>query len=503
MDDVSVPRIVRAVREAATVAPTRAAVVTDSSIVTVGTLENASHGILTTIRRLDVPERTVIGLTASNGVTYVAALLAVLSSGNIVVPCDPLWGPEERRHVLADSGMGLLLCSADVAVAVDDTQLHYAERLPTIAKEEPLEIFVADTDTGARVRSVTPSETVAVFYTSGSTGQPKGVLLSDEAVTGPVSSVDTSETWLVPIGFHTIAGHSVVALALCTGGCVVTSRSFDPRLVLSLLTRERATQLAVSPAMLKLLTRAQHKRRVDSTSLRLISVGGASVSEACGREAAAAFNCPVVVTYGTTELGGGVAVTAVYDPSGDIEPGFFLPGIRAEVHGPDGKNVAPSEIGELVCDSPRRHLGYWANRHTKLASSAYWQHTRDLATIRPDGTLAIVGRSDALINRAGRKISPEEVEQVVDTYPGVRACAVVGVPDESLGQTICAVIEADDVSLDARELRRFIRQHLASYKCPDSIHIVDRLPTTSSGKIKRWAVPELLDQVGAPYDRGD
>jgi len=351
-----------------------------------------------------------------------------------------------------------------------------------------------------------------VFFTSGTTGEPKPVVLTHHQLVRPVIGLQRlhaaffsgsapgavrrlatvtrrhgrrllgaagRQTWLTTSPFRSMAGHQVLLGSLLLGHSLVTSRSFHPRRTLELVDEHGVNVLAVTPAVLELLLRVPTSP-FDLGSLLVIGVGGGPAAPDLVERARERFDCAVTIGYGSTELGGGVLATRLEDSllAQAQTVGRPFPGAQVRIVDEHGDEVAAGTTGELVC------------RPGEATGEEPWLHTGDLGTRDADGNIRILGRKDDLVIRGGQNVHPLEVERVVEQLPGVTRCAVVGVPRRAEQQLWAFVTATHGQALDRDEIRGHCRAHLPPGKQPDHVRIVEDLPVTEQGEVRRRTLRE-------------
>jgi len=277
-------------------------------------------------------------------------------------------------------------------------------------------------------------------------------------------------------------------------------RVFDPRKVLSLVEQERVTVVAMNPTMAELCLRTKGGERFDLSSLLAVGLGASNVSPALAERVKERFQCAVAIGYGSTELGGGVLATNLFDPEDRQTSTVGRPfhGSEVAILGDEGRPVNAGEIGELACRSPGLMLGYQHSERPSHVDHDGWYHTGDLATMDRAGYVRIVGRRQDLIIRSGQNVYASEIEAVLEANPAVQAAAIVGVPEPLAGERIWGyVVPAAGRELNSSELLAFCRGKLAASKMPDRFLVVDELPLTPDGKVKKFVLRRAaLQEIG-------
>jgi long-chain acyl-CoA synthetase len=345
----------------------------------------------------------------------------------------------------------------------------------------------------------------ALIYTSGTTGLPKGVVLTHRnllfiaAVSARIRSLIPEDRLYGVLPMSHAVGLSVVLLGtLLSGSALYLSSRFDPVQALKSLERDQITVLLGVPSMFALLVEYANTKGLKSLKfpgLRIISSSGAPLQPAVKSAVEALLGMPLHNGYGVTECSPTVAQARVDEPRSDLSVGRVLPGVEIVLMGKDGKHVADGEVGELWVRGPNIAKGYYrAPQETAAAISAEgWFNTRDLARLE-DGNLFIVGRTKELIVRFGENVYPAEVEAVLNAHPSVVRSAVIGrnVPGLEGGEEVVAFVELSPGSpATTAELADHAARNLAPYKRPSHFVLLDALPVTPTGKVRKEELAKM------------
>ncbi|HSP04566.1 MAG TPA: AMP-binding protein [Acidimicrobiales bacterium] len=430
----------------------------------------------------------VVVVATPNGYQQLLLCLAVARAGCIPAPVNDAMRPDEVRHVMEDSGAAFALRSAH-----------------EVDGHEPVRQAVA----------ASGSDVAALFYTSGTTGKPKGAALTHDALLGslrggalvPAGLREDEAVVSLPVA-HIMGFVTLLGLA-ATGTATWFSPRFRPEEVLDAIESRRPSVFIGVPAMYRLLLEAGAEDR-DLGSIRVWGSGADVMPAELAqrfKKMGATVCLPFVGDvgeatfaegYGLVETGGGVAAK-ISPPfmrlgTGDAM-GFPVPGYRLRVVDEQGDDVAGGATGELLVKGPGVLRGYW---HDDAATAAVlddggWLHTGDLARRGPLGSIVFAGRKKDVIMRGGFSVYAVEVEAVLEDHPDVLEAAVVPVPDERLGEVPAAAVRLrDGVELDPAALDAHAREHLAHYKVPARYVAVDDLPRTGTNKVQRSEVIALL-----------
>ncbi|MFD1634998.1 o-succinylbenzoate--CoA ligase [Haloplanus ruber] len=422
---------------------------------------------------------------------------AALRLGAVTVPLGHRLTPAELAANIERAGATAVVCSAATAeravAAADD-----ASDVPVVTVDDGDGVPALDARTPD---AVVPHDwaldtTALIPFTSGTTGEPKGVrltlgnLLASAAASAFRLGLDRAETWHVALPLHHVGGLTPVFRMPLYGMTVVLRRSFDAAAVAADFERYGVTATSLVPTTLDRLLDATEGSLGDS--LRAVLLGGAPASEAT-LDRCAARDVPVFPTYGMTETASQIATATPAEAQG--HPGTVgrpLLWTAVTVRGDDGDERPPGEVGELVVDGPTVTPGYLGGR----GADAFGEdglRTGDVGYRDADGRLWVIGRTDDRIVTGGENVAPAAVAERLRTHPDVADTAVVGVPDEEWGERVAALVvprDGSDPSADA--LRAHCREALADYKVPRTIRFAASIPRTDSGTVRRDAVRERL-----------
>ncbi len=420
-----------------------------------------------------------VALSANNSVDTVVALLAFLDLGAAIVPVHPRLTPAEASVLLADAAPALTLRDGDLPASGRAT----APALPDPPSSLPL----------------------ALLYTSGTTGHPKGAVLSRGAFAAAAAASAKNlgwrddDRWLLAMPVCHVGGLSILTRCLLARRTVILEPRFDPDAVLATIARERATLLSVVPTMLQALL--ERDREGALRRLRAVLVGGAGTPfgliETCAERGVHALT-----TYGLTEACSQVTVQRPTFPYRAARgSGLPLPGVELRIAGKEGTPAAPGEVGRLHVRGPTLMDGYFRGPGQALDRARDpdgWFDTGDLGELDAEGTLHVHARRNDLIVTGGENVYPVEVEQRLEALPGVRRALVFGVPDPRWGHLVAAAIELDP-GTDLASLADPVTASLAPHKRPRLACAVASLPLTASGKLARAGAAARYEGALRPF----
>jgi long-chain acyl-CoA synthetase len=472
-------------------APDRPAVKLDDIVLTYEALDAAVARTAGLLRAKGVEPGDRVGLQLPNVPFFPMVYYGALRLGAVVVPMNPLLKGREVEFHLKDSGAKLLVSwhgFADAAQA--GSEGAGAECL--LVEPEAFAKLLGEADVVDDVVERDDDEPAVIIYTSGTTGTPKGATLTHANIASGAdvardlvdADSDTVTVATLPL-FHVFGMNSVMNVTVRARALLTLIPRFDPGTALEVIARDKATTFAGVPTMYSAMLNHPDREQHDTSSLELCVSGGSAMPVEVLRGFDEAFGCKVLEGYGLSETTG---MSSFNLPDRERKPGSIgLPvgGTEMKVVDSDGQEVAQGEPGEIVTRGPFVMKGYWGRDDaTAEVMSDGWFHTGDIATVDEEGYFFIVDRKKDLIIRGGYNVYPREIEEVLYEHPAVREAAVVGVPDDSLGEEVGAAValkDGQEVSED--ELRAFVKERVAAYKYPRAVWFVDDLPKGPTGKI--------------------
>ncbi|MFC5137856.1 AMP-binding protein [Actinomycetospora rhizophila] len=459
------------------------------------------------LRRRGMRPGDVLAIVAPNSPEWLVACLGAMSAGGIVSGINPLYTAEEIAPQLRDNGARFLLTippflpvvrAAAAGADIDVMVLGEAEGATPFA-----EVL---TDGELPGGLVDPATDLALLpYSSGTTGLPKGVMLTHRAMVTNIEQMravmaprpDDRAMAVAPF-FHAVGLVVVAGVTLRAGGTIVTLPRFEVDAYLAAIEEHRVTVSVVVPPIILAMARHPAVARHDLSSLRLLGSGAAPLAAELQQECAARVGCPVGQGYGMTEA---VAAIALFDASVPVVPGAvgeLLPGVEARiVDVMTGADLGTGETGELLVRGPNLMRGYLGNPEATAATidAEGWLHTGDLARFDAGGNLFVDDRLKELVKVKGLQVAPAELEAVLRAHPAVADAAVIPVPDERAGERPKAVVVAAGPVATA-EIVAFVADRVAPHKRITEVAFVDAIPVSPSGKILRRLLV-AQDRAGA------
>jgi fatty-acyl-CoA synthase len=464
------------------------------------------------LRVLNVERGSRVAFLAFNCHRLLEAYYGVVQMGAVLLPLNLRLAPEELAFILNDAGAGVLFYDADFVPLVEAmrSRLHTVRHFIALDSAGRRDWSLAKTyeDLIANAApfsieevQIDEDDVAEIFYTSGTTAEPKGVMLTHRnlylhALSSIIAlGIRDTDIQLHSIPLFHVNGWGAPQSLTCMGGTHVMMRRFDPSAALQLIQKERITYTSFVPTMAQALLSHPSLPAFDYSSLRMILIGGAAPSPEMVRQVEARFGCRCYAGYGLTESS---PILTIATPKGTVEnepdaerirrqsmTGWPLIGVALRVVDEQGREVEHDgrHVGEIIAMSDGVMKGYW-NRPENEGFRDGWMLTGDMATVDGEGFLQIVDRQKDIIVSGGENIASMEVEQNFYAHPDVLECAVIAVPDPKWGEVPAAfVVLRDGRKTTEEELLQFCRSRLASYKCPRLIRFMESLPKGGTGKI--------------------
>ena len=475
-----------------------------------------------------------VAFLSTNCHRLLEAYYGVLEAGCVLLPLNIRLGPQELTFVLNDAQPRFLfietpflgLAESFRAAVPSIRSFFLLDGAPQANWLAPLnydQILSAAPSFRGDLMRIHEDSIAEIFYTSGSSDRPKGVMLTHRNIylhaLSVIAAGQTSPATIADMSCQTVLLHSIPLFhangwgtahtITMVGGTHVMLHQFNPVEVFRLIERERVSTCAVVPTMATALVNSPERTKHDLSSLHTVIIGGAASSPTLVKEVEDKLGCTCISGYGLTET----CPTLAKSPMKSYLPlegeqrfvrqamtGYAIPGVELRVIGPDGKDVPHdgTAMGEIVARGDVVMDGYWRQPEaTAAVIKDGWFHTGDVATVDAHNYLQIVDRKKEIIVSGGENISSLEVEKVLLAHPGVYEVAVIPLPDEKWGEVPMAVVVLKPGSeATASELMEFCRSRLSHYKCPRSIEFLASMPKTGSGKLLKRDLRSALLQSG-------
>jgi long-chain acyl-CoA synthetase len=428
----------------------------------------------------------VVALMLPNQVEFVVAMFAAWRLGASVTPINPALTPKEATHQIIDSRAKLLVSSSGEAVVAEVITLP-----ATALNDGPRHMGMPLDD---------PAALALLIYTSGTTGLPKGVMLDHANIESMTEmgrlglQISAADHCLLILPLFHVNGIVVsVLLPLASGARVTIRRRFDIETFFADIERLRPTYFSAVPTIYTMLGALPADVRPDVSSLRYGVCGAAPAAPELLSGFEARFGFPLIEAYGLSEGTCGSTLNPVDGLRKAGTVGLPLPGQQIAIADAKGGHLPAGSTGEVLVRGPNVMRGY-LNQPEATAKTLVngWLHTGDIGRIDADGYLSIVGRLKEMIIRGGENIYPKEIEDVLAEHLGVLEAAVVGAPDERLGEIVVAYVSRrSGAAMTVEALNDHCAARLARHKCPAAIHLIDALPKNAVGKIAKPVLREM------------
>jgi acyl-CoA synthetase (AMP-forming)/AMP-acid ligase II len=495
-------------RRIAAESPDASAVSMDGRTLTFAQVHARSSQVAHLLRQRGVARGDRVAVLDKNAPSFYDVLFGAAKIGAVTVGLNFRLAPAELATIVDDAAPSLVFASPELRHLLPDGT-------PVVELGESFDRARAACDDTDIDGGTTPDDIALQLYSSGTTGRPKGAMLTHANLSWTPRmgrefyGMDLQTVNLVPSPLFHIGGVGYALTAMGQGGHTVLVRDVDPGAMLDLLARHRVTHSFMVPSVVQMLIEHPSIATTDLSSLRRIAYGGAPMGSALLLDAMRVLGCEFMAVYGMTETAGSVISMAPkdHDPGGPRAGllrsiGRALPWLEVRIVDPLGtEDRVMGEVGEIWVRSPQNMAGYWAQ--PELTASTLvgdgWLRTGDAAYRDAGGFVFMHDRIKDIIVSGGENIYPAEVEKVLSGHPAVAELAVIGVPSQRWGETVKAVVvPRAGVAVDPDELIAWTRERLAHYKCPTSVDLVDELPRNATGKIlKHHLRSPYWQQLGA------
>lgn len=453
-----------------------------------------------------------IGLLGMNCAEYLEIYGVSEVAPYILAPVNFRLAPPEILYILRDAAPVVLFFEKQYETTIDAlrAELPSIRRYvcfggPAPAWAEDYEAVVASGSPAGPGLEVLPSHLHAIVYTSGTTGRPKGAMVTHSAFLAlgfdwaRELAADAGDRILLCMPFFHVGARSQGYALTCVGGTMFILRAFDPQAILDTIEREKITQLHLAPTLVQQVLDHPGQERYDLSSLKTINYAAAPMPYTILQRALQRFGRVMINGFGQTEGSGCVLKKHYHRPNGDerdlkrlTSVGQATTGTRVVILDDDDREVAAGTIGEICFRSPTVMSGYWNNSiATQETLRNGWLHTGDVGYMDEDGFVYLADRKKDMIVSGGENVYSREVEEALMSHPAVQDAAVIGVPDPKWGEAVLGVIVTKAAMvLSAEELVQHCRGRIAGFKCPKRIEFVAQLPRLPSGKISKVALRE-------------
>ena len=488
-------------------------------------LEDASDRVATALLDLGIGHGDRVAIAAPNGLEWLMTWFGTAKVGAILVTLNVVYRERELVHMLAQSGARVLVSAPSHAECNFVTlyrELRAAGKLPALEHC----VFLGDGDGGAdagageswtalartpadptrlaaAATKVDSADPAVILYTSGTTGMPKGAVLTHGSLLASARAqaahlrVGASDVLIGHMPLNHVGGMTCTLLTqLVGGGRVALFGAFSPATALETLGRDGVTVMIGVPTVYAKMLAHPQLAQLDTSRIRLCIIGGSNVEPALAGRVHDAFpRAALVNLYGLSECSGAAIISPPGDSLEDISTtiGVMIGSAQGKIVDDEGRTLPDGDAGELWIHTDSVAAGYWELPEASrgMFREGGWLATGDMAARRVDGRYTLRGRKKEMYIRGGYNVYPAEVENVIALHPAVAAVAIVGAPDETLGEVgVAFVVCKEGQRLDLEELRQLVGSQVARYKVPDRLVLLDEMPLTPVGKIKKATLAE-------------
>jgi long-chain acyl-CoA synthetase len=449
-----------------------------------------------------------VAFIEKNGAEFFEVVCGLAKLGAVGVPVNWRLAPPEMAHIIEDAQAKALVVGSEFfghVESIEDriTTVHTIVAIGEHARWPSFDDWLSGhvpEDPGV---TTGPDDVAFLMYTSGTTGAPKGVMLSNKNYFSKAAGIasewrfDANSVSLAVMPMFHMAGSGWALVGLYEGCATVVLRDVDPAAILDAIARHAITNLLLVPAVIQFLLGTPGVEDTDFSSVRAIVYGASPITDDVLVKGLRRFGCEFLQVYGLTETTGSITQLDDHDPVRRPELlrscGKPYPWVQLRIVDKHGADVPDGTVGEVWTRSPQNMLGYWNNPGATAATVTAdgWLKTGDAGYLDDEGYVYLHDRVKDMIVSGGENVSPAEVENVLMTHPAVGDVAVIGVPDEKWGEAVKAVVvPATGTSPSEAELIAYARERLGGYKLPKSVDFAETLPRTPSGKLLKRTLRE-------------
>ncbi|MEF8835005.1 MAG: AMP-binding protein [Candidatus Thermoplasmatota archaeon] len=511
--------------------PEKEAVIFEDRRITYEELNEKAERLANFLRKRGIGRDDKVAIYLPNVPEWIVAWFAVPKIGAVVVPTDPWYKGGEIEYMFNDSDTKAVITTEEYGkynfLEVLEDKKSELDKLETLVMidggSDEFESFTFDEayEEGndwrdddeylKRKEETEPDDVTFILYTSGTTGKPKGVMLSHYQIVknahdqGEILETSEEDKLVIPVPFTHCFGN-VMSITLMTvfGGTMIPLVEFEPHKALELVDEEKATMIHGVPTMFIRQLEVLKEEDYDTSSLRTGIMAGSSCPVETMKSVIDDMGCNVLITYGLTEASPGVTMTRMDDSVEDrVETvGTVMPDQDVKIVDDQGKEVETGETGELLVKGYNVMKGYYNKPEaTENAIEDGWLHSGDLAEMDKRGYVEIVGRKKDMVIVGGLNVYPREIEEYLIENDEIQEVAVVGVPDDELGEVVAAaVVPTEGSDMTPQDVVDFVYGEIASAKVPRYVTVTDSLPVSGRGKVQKF---KLRDQLEEKVEEGE
>ncbi len=482
----------------ALISPHRRALIFQNKVFTYLDLERRTNGMAQALIKLDVKPGDRVAILMRNCNQYIELFFATARIGAVLVPLNTRLTPAELDYILKDCGVSVIICGEGFEKKVSKLKTLPQIRVK-ISTAQPVasgtlyyETLIETDESWNPEFQVKEDDLLAIMYTSGTTGYPKGVMLTHEAIYHAALNLMIGLDYqypdkcliFIPL-FHTGASTPIIGHFI-KGICTVLMENFEPIAALKLIEQHKVKFILGVTAIMRMLMDVPTFKDFNLDSWKLAILPGSPLPSSLIKAAHDRFGVQCQNLWGMTEIGGPGALMNVEDimdkPECAGKPYFE---VDLKIIDPEGKALPAGEPGELLVRGPNMMLGYWNQPEaTRTTIRNGWIHSGDIGYIDAEGYLHVIDRMKDMIVSGGENVYPAEIEKVILEIPGIEEASVIGIPDDKWGEAPKAFIVLTNTNTPSNEeIIQHCRKKLAGYKIPRHIEKIDELPKNASGKV--------------------
>ncbi len=505
--------------------PDKDAIIFDGRRISYRELDEQAEKLANFLQKKGIGRGDKVSIWLPNLPEWIVAWFAIPKIGAVVVPTDPWLKGGEIEYMFNDSDTRAVITTDEYGkydfLDILEDKKESLDKLDTLVlldgESDEFNSFTYDEalDEGEgwqeneeyieRKRGTEPDDVTFILYTSGTTGKPKGVQLTHYQIVknahdqGEILHTSEDDKLVIPVPLsHCFGNVMSITLMVSFGGTMIPLVEFEPHKALDLVEREKATMLHGVPTMFIRELEVVKEEDYDTDSLRTGIMAGSSCPVETMKSVINDLGCNVSITYGLTEASPGVTMTRFDDSVEDRVQtvGRVMPDQEIKVVDDTGEEVEPGETGELLVKGYNVMVGYYNKpEETEQTIENGWLHTGDLAEMDERGYVKIVGRKKDMVIVGGLNVYPREIEEYLIEHPHIQEVAVVGVPDDELGEVVAAsVVPTEDGNITPQEVVDFLYGEIASAKVPRYVIVSDSLPVSGRGKVQKFRLRDSLEE---------
>lgn len=482
----------------------KTAAVLDERSISYKQLEKESNQLAHGLIDLGINPADMVSIMFPNSIEFLISYLGVIKSGATMVPLNISFKKAAVEYILNNSEAKIVITSEDFLPLIKECDLNYLEKIILVDGQKEADQllfseFKAEKSTLPELENIDQEFTAACLYTSGTTGQPKGAMLThhnlifDTQKTIEHLKADDKDRYICVLPmFHAFAETVCILMPLFLGAEIVIVDKFLPEKVLKTIQEKEVSFFAGVPTMYSALLNVRNKLDYDLSKLSICISGGAAMPEQIMKEFEEIFKVKILEGNGPTEASPVAYVNPIEGEQKIGSVGLPIPETEAKIVDSSDQELPVGEIGEILVKGEHVMKGYFKRpEQTKKTLRGGWLHTGDLGRMDEDGYVYIVDRKKDMINVGGMNVYPREIEEQLYKHPKIEAAAVVATKDELRGEIPKAVIVLKEgAEADAREIKRYCLKYFANYKIPKLVEFISELPQNATGKIDKRSLAD-------------